>query len=67
MLVLLYWMTSSVSKELDPLQMRLKSEHNNLRDWNSHCGTAETHPGSIHEGAGLTPGLTAWAGDPVLP
>ena len=34
--------------------------------WSSCCGTAETNPASIHEGVGLIPGLTQWAGDPVL-
>ena len=29
----------------------------NIMTWSSHCGTMETNPTSIHEDAGLIPGL----------
>ena len=29
----------------------------------SHCGAVEMNPASIHEDAGLIPGLTHWVGD----
>ena len=34
---------------------------------NSHCGAAEMNLTSIHEDAGLTPGLDQWIRDLVLP
>ena len=33
----------------------------------SHCGSAVTKPVSIHEDAGLIPGLAQWVKDPKLP
>ena len=33
----------------------------------SHCGAAKTNPKSIHEDAGLIPGLALWVGGLVWP
>ena len=39
----------------------------NMKLQRSHHGSAITNLTSIHEGAGLIPGLAQWVKDPVLP
>ena len=37
-----------------------------LHCWSSHCGSGVVYPASIHEEAGLIPGLIQWVKDPAL-
>ena len=38
-----------------------------IRIGSCHCGATEMNLTSIHEDAGLIPGLTQWVKDPALP
>ena len=48
---------------MDKGQAQVRKTHTG----SSHCGAVETYPTSIHDGAGLIPGLAQWVEDLVLP
>ena len=45
----------------------LKTVAKNMEVWNSHCGSGEMNPTSIHKDTGLIPGPAQWVKDLVLP
>ena len=54
----------SIFLDLSPQGRETKAKINKLGS--SHCGSVETNPASIHQDAGLIPGLTQWVRDLVL-
>ena len=59
-------MQQEVAPEKGKNTKQTNKQRKNKHKRSSYCGAAGTNPTSIHEGAGLIPGLVQWVGDPVL-
>ena len=64
---LMMFITFVITQENDyNVKFKICKENMKLYMRSSHRGSAETNLTSIHEDAGLIPGLTQWVKDPAL-